>query len=122
MLAPPPALRKELGIFWYWRQRLDEATGVPPEEAVRWHHSLRTAAQAWAEAYGGCRHESLGEVDEKRDVRETNLALSRPYLERTIEDLVPSSPSRPGASAVTLSESDGPSHAPHLTVDDAHKA
>ncbi len=79
-------LREELAAFWYWRQRLDEAVGVPPEEAVRWHHSLRTAAQAWAEAYGGCRHESVGEVDEKRDVREENLAAARPHLDRTIEE------------------------------------
>ncbi len=80
------ALRDELAVFWYWRQRLNEGADVPPEEAVRWHQSLRTSAQAWAEAYGGCHHESVGEVDEERDVRETNLAATRPYLEVTIEE------------------------------------
>jgi len=89
------ALREELAIFWYWRQRLDEAADVPPEEAVRWHQSLRTSAQAWAEAFGGCHHESVGEVDEKRDVRETNLGATRAYLEVTIEE------NRRGAGVVT---------------------
>jgi hypothetical protein len=96
------ALREELAVFWYWRQRLDEAAGVPPEEAVRWHQSLRTSAQAWAEAYGGCRHESVGEVDEERDVREDNLAATRPHLERTIE----AGPPRAGAARTPTAESE----------------
>jgi hypothetical protein len=80
------ALREELAIFWYWRQRLDESSEAAPEEAVHWHQSLRASAQAWAEAYGGCRHESLGEVDERRDEREARLAATRPYLDRAIEE------------------------------------
>jgi hypothetical protein len=75
-------LRDELAAFWYWRQRLDEAPDAGPEEVIRWHQSLRTSAQAWAEAYGGCRHESLGEVDEQRDGREARLAATLPYLDR----------------------------------------
>ena len=78
------AVREELTVFWYWRQRLDEAPEVSPEEAVRWHQSLRTSAQAWAEAIGGCRHESLGEVDEQRDVREMLLLASHAYVDRVI--------------------------------------
>jgi hypothetical protein len=46
LLARHRALREELAVFWYWRQRLDEAGDVPPEEEVRWHQSLRTSAQA----------------------------------------------------------------------------
>jgi hypothetical protein len=75
------ALREELTVFWYWRQRLDDAPEAGAEEAVRWHQSLRTSAQAWAEIYGGCRHESLGEVDEKRDGHVAHLAATRPYLD-----------------------------------------
>lgn len=67
-------------MFWYWRQRLDEAADAGPEEAVRWHQSLRVSAQAWADAYGGCHHESLGEVDEQRDQSEARLAATRPFL------------------------------------------
>lgn len=78
------ALRDELAGFWYWRQRLDVVATAPPEELIRWHQSLRSSAQSWAEAFGGCRHESLGEVDESRDDREARLAASRPYLERAI--------------------------------------
>jgi hypothetical protein len=74
------ALRDELAAFWYWRQRLDGSDSAAPEEAVRWHQSLRSSAQAWAEVYGGCNHESLGEVDERRDDRLANLTATRPYL------------------------------------------
>jgi hypothetical protein len=80
------ALREELAVFWYWRQRLDEAAEAAPEEAVRWHQSLRSSAQAWAEAYGGCRHESLGEVDEQRDERAAKITMTRPYLDRMIAE------------------------------------
>lgn len=76
------ALREELAVFWYWRQRLDEAADAGPEEAVRWHQCLRTSSQAWAEAFGGCRHESLGEVDEERDEKDRLLDAARPFLER----------------------------------------
>lgn len=75
------ALRDELAVFWYWRHRLDESPDAAPEEAVRWHQSLRASAQVWAEGYGGCRHESLGEVDERRDQRDAALAAMRPYLD-----------------------------------------
>ncbi len=80
------ALRAELAIFWYWRERLDESPDALPEEAVRWHQSLRVSAQAWAEAYGGCRHESLGEVDERRDKNAARLAATRPFLARLLDD------------------------------------
>ncbi len=91
------ALREELAIFWYWRQRLFEAPDVPPEEAIRWHQSLRASAQVWSEAYGGCQHESLGEVDEQRDGRDARLAETRPHLERVASELVSSvSPEEPG--------------------------
>ena len=78
------ALREELIVFWYWRQRIDTAANATAEEGVRWHQSLRVSAQAWAEAFGGCRHESVGEVDEQRDVREALLEAARPYLDRII--------------------------------------
>jgi hypothetical protein len=78
------ALLEELAVFWYWRRRLDEAPDAAPEEAARWHQSLRTSAQAWAEAFGGCRHESLGEVDEERDEKAARLEATRPYLGRII--------------------------------------
>jgi hypothetical protein len=78
------ALREELMFFWYWRNRIDTASNATAEEGVRWHQSLRVSAQAWAEAFGGCRHESLGEVDEERDVREALLEGARPYLDRII--------------------------------------
>jgi hypothetical protein len=78
------ALREELIFFWYWRQRIDTAATATAEEGTRWHHSLRVSAQAWAEAFGGCRHESVGEVDEQRDVREALLEAARPYLDRII--------------------------------------
>jgi hypothetical protein len=86
------ALRDELTVFWYWRQRIDQAQDAGPEEAVRWHQSLRTSAQAWAEAFGGCRHESRGEVDEERDQRDALMEATRPYLERVID------PPRPAAA------------------------
>ena len=76
------ALREELMAFWYWRERLDESTDAAPEEAVRWHQSLRASAQVWAESYGGCRHESLSEVDERRDGQEARLTAARPYLDK----------------------------------------
>jgi len=75
------ALREELAVFWYWRQRIDGAPDSGPEEAVRWHQCLRASAQAWAEAFGGCRHESLGEVDEERDQKEQLLLVTRRYLD-----------------------------------------
>jgi hypothetical protein len=78
------ALREELMAFWYWRQRLDEAPDAAPEEAVRWHQSLRASAQVWAESYGGCRHESLSEVDERRDEHTARLAGTRPYLAKVL--------------------------------------
>lgn len=74
-------LRDELLAFWYWRSRIDDRDDVGPEEAVRWHQTLRTSAQAWADAYGGCRHQSIGEVDERRDGRRASLAATEPYLE-----------------------------------------
>jgi hypothetical protein len=80
------ALREELAVFWYWRQRLDQAPDASPEEAVRWHQTLRTAAQVWAEAFGGCRHESVGEVDEERDARKSNVAATRSYLDMAADD------------------------------------
>ncbi len=83
------ALREELAVFWYWRQRLDETPDAGPEEAVRWHQSLRASAQAWADAFGGCRHESLGEVDEQRDVKDALMEATRPYLDRIIETAQP---------------------------------
>ncbi|TMC01060.1 MAG: hypothetical protein E6J41_33630 [Chloroflexi bacterium] len=76
------ALRTELTAFWYWRQHIDTGANATPEESVRWHQSLRMSAQAWAEAFGGCRHESVGEVDEERDVREAMLEAATPYLDR----------------------------------------
>jgi hypothetical protein len=80
------ALFDELAAFWYWRQRLDEAADAAPEEAVRWHQSLRTSAQAWAEAYGGCRHESVGELDERRDEHAVLMAATRPYLDALLRE------------------------------------
>jgi hypothetical protein len=44
-LPPAPRPAPKCG-----RQRLDEASDVGPDEAARWHQSLRTSAQAWAEA------------------------------------------------------------------------
>ena len=81
------ALRDELAVFWYWRQRIDGVADASAEEAVRWHQSLRVSAQAWSEAFGGCRHESIGEVDEKRDVRDALLEAARPYLDRLADQL-----------------------------------
>lgn len=78
------ALREELVVFWYWRERLDDSPDVPPEEAVRWHQSLRASAQVWAESFGGCRHESLSEVDERRDEHMARLTATRPYLARLL--------------------------------------
>ena len=75
------ALREELSVFWYWRQRIETSEDASAEEAVRWHQSLRVSAEAWAEAFGGCQHESVGEVDEMRDARETLLAANSPFLE-----------------------------------------
>jgi len=75
------ALREELAVFWYWRQRIDLAPDAGAEEAVRWHQSLRASAQAWTDAFGGCRHESLGEVDEERDEKDRLLLATRRYLD-----------------------------------------
>ena len=77
-------LRAELAAFWYWRQHLDRTPGASAEENVRWFHSLRGAAQAWAEAYAGCRHESLGEVDERRTDRDRERDAARPFLKRAL--------------------------------------
>lgn len=74
-------LRDELAAFWYWRRRLDEAPDAPAEEAVRWFQSLRVSAQAWAEAYGGCRHSTLGEVDERRTARAAERKAVGKFLE-----------------------------------------
>lgn len=79
------ALRDELFAFWYWRLRIDGHADASPEEAVRWHQTLRISAQAWAEGYGGCRHESLGEVDELRDDRWAAMDATKPYLETAFE-------------------------------------
>jgi len=81
------ALLEELAVFWYWRQRLDQAGDALPEEAVRWHQALRMSARDWAEAFGGCRHASTGEVDERRDGRQARLEASRRYLDQAIERL-----------------------------------
>jgi len=78
------ALRDELAAFWYWRQRIDNVVTAGPDELVHWHQSLRLSAQAWAEAFGGCRHQSLGEVDQARDPREAKFAASEPYLQKAI--------------------------------------
>jgi hypothetical protein len=78
------ALREELAAFWYWRLRLDKAEDAVAEEAVRWHQSLRASAQAWAEAFGGCRHESMGEVDEERDEKDRLLLATRRFLDTFI--------------------------------------
>lgn len=75
------ALREELAAFWYWRERIETSEDATAEEAVRWYQSLRVSAEAWAEAFGGCQHESVGEVDEMRDARETVLAATSPFLE-----------------------------------------
>jgi hypothetical protein len=83
------ALREELAVFWYWRQRVDMSADAPAEEAVRWHQSLRVSAQAWAEAFAGCRHESVGEIDEHRDGREACLTAAAPFLEAAKSALVP---------------------------------
>lgn len=80
------ALREELAAFWYWRERVDHVATAAAEELVRWHQSLRVSAQAWAEAFGGCRHESLGEVDEERDARDARLAASEVYVLRAVAD------------------------------------
>lgn len=71
-------------MFWYWRQRLDESPEAAPEEAVRWHHALRTSGQAWADAFGGCRHASMGEVDEQRSGYGAKVEASRPFVERAV--------------------------------------
>ena len=84
------ALREELIVFFHWRHRIDTAATATAEEGVRWHQSLRVSAQAWAEAFGGCRHESVGEVDEQRDVLEALLEATQPYLDAIIR-----SPGRP---------------------------
>jgi len=75
------ALREELAVFWYWRQWTDGSLEATAEEAARWHQSLRASAQVWSEAFGGCTHRSLGEVDERRDDRSARLAAARPYVE-----------------------------------------
>ena len=75
------ALREELAVFWYWRQRIDAAPDAVAEEAVRWHQTLRASAQVWAEAFGGCRHESIGEVDEERDEKDALLLATRRFLD-----------------------------------------
>jgi hypothetical protein len=77
-------LRDELAAFWYWRQRLDRPPVVGFEENVRWYQFMRAAAQAWAEAYGGCRHESSGEVDEGRVDLQAEQEATRGYLERAM--------------------------------------
>ena len=78
------ALLEELAVFWYWRQRLDESPEAAPEEAVRWHHALRMSAQAWADAFGGCRHASMGEVDEQRSGHDAKVEASRQFVERAV--------------------------------------
>lgn len=78
------ALLDELAGFWYWRQRLDAAEDAAPEELIRWHQSLRVSAQTWAEAFGGCRHESVGEVDEERASAADSVAAAQPYVRRTL--------------------------------------
>jgi hypothetical protein len=83
------ALREELAVFWYWRQRLDTAADAAAEEAVRWHHSLRVSAETWTEAFGGCRHQSIGEIDENRDARDAILAAGSPFLEAAKSQLSP---------------------------------
>jgi hypothetical protein len=81
-------LRDELAAFWYWRQRLDQTKGISAEENVRWYQFLRSAAQTWAEAYAGCRHESTGEIDEKRIDRETEQGVTRVYLNQVLQELM----------------------------------
>ena len=80
------ALLEELKVFWYWRLRLDQNPESTPEDAVRWHHNLRAAADAWAWAFAGCQHQSLGELDERRDERGEHLAATLPYLERAADE------------------------------------
>ncbi len=89
------ALLAELAAFWYWRLSIDGGPGATAEESVRWHQSLRASAQAWAEAFGGCTHHSLGEVDEQRDGRAAALEASRPYLALALDALTAA---RPGAA------------------------
>ena len=79
-------LRDELAAYWYWRQQLDRSPAAAAEENVRWYQHLRSAAQAWAEAYAGCRHESLGEIDERRSDREAVRAATTPHLERLAQE------------------------------------
>lgn len=78
------ALRDELAAYWYWRQRLDRTPGVGAEENVRWYQHLRSAAHVWAEAFGGCRHETMGEIDEQRIDVEEIRAAARVHVEREI--------------------------------------
>ncbi len=78
-------LRAELAAFWYWRQHLDRSPTAAADEAVRWYQALRLSAQAWAEAYGGCRHESVGEVDERRIEGETVRSATAAYMDTVKE-------------------------------------
>lgn len=79
-------LRAELAAFWYWRQHLDRTPQASAEENVRWFQQLRSSAHAWAEAYAGCHHESLGELDERRTDRDAERTAARPFLDRALEE------------------------------------
>jgi hypothetical protein len=75
-------LRQELAFFCYWHRQILRF-GRDPSEGVRWHVSLRSAAQRWR-ALSSCRHDgaSVGftNVDGARRVALQRFLVQVPDL------------------------------------------